>query len=702
MKPKSFKSKELGDGLQPLGSALYTFDVNQIELRDKFIAVVTLNDDWTSDLTPCDIVLGDIVALAIDSDPQVLLARVENVVQLGEIRQAILVEHNKQLLGSSKSKQTPSPSPGWTSFLKELKKKCGSGHHNKKKKRLLHVVRTARNIEAKPASIKLTVRQMGAAGDDLVSQIIDAAIAEADQAGQSVDLNDITEIIPEVPAAVIAADYVPPAAPVEAMTCVINGVDLRRYFNGSKETIRISKEFLDNAVRVHTGDPIPFPESLSDPTVNWVFTAYGHGQDVATHNIRAVNKISLSPDGLDYDLELPVGLEARGWWFNNKNDYHLVVLSGYKAKLDEDLDEFDHFYDGFDYGTLAIRPDMYEFLPVSNDDPMQRLRITYPLALDRERNYFVEGERHLASVDNTLAVFRVKSTAIDAVKKEATVVFGYEGREIGQSPYAQQRGELSMKRALSASSAIDAALMLTLEKASRAILDDADVDADGEDGIVDDPGQVDLEAIVANLKELLGNDPDRDVPLSEVTTWVDQNQGEIELKVTGADYMAPQQPTETSTSVSGIAQMDVFESTDGKFVFIDIKPDIENVKSLVYRSRRLAEDALEPDSEVKERSFAAELDDLREDEFGVVSGGRRVAYVSIYSRGKLFSGEKGGYAVCNNEQIWRVLRKKKDGKCIYRIVMKKGVRANRMAYGKHEKCVMYIHRYTSVDSMPAD
>jgi hypothetical protein len=111
------------------------------------------------------------------------------------------------------------------------------------------------------------------------------------------------------------------------------------------------------------------------------------------------------------------------------------------------------------------------------------------------------------------------------------------------------------------------------------------------------------------------------------------------------------------------------------------------------------------ESEVKEETFIKQLEEIRKDQLGQELLDRVVqpqqiaaiqgAYVSIYN------GEKG-HGVCNNERIWRVLRKKKDGKCIYRIVIKKGARANRIAHGKHRKCVMYIDRYTSVDSMPVE
>ena len=716
MKPKSFKSKELGEQtmaiLEQDPIALYTFDVAQkIAIRD-FSVGVTFDDDWVYDwgervagtrrLATSGIALGDILALTIDSDPEVVMARVADV----KHDEVILVEHNKQPFGSSKSKQTPSLP--WISFLKELKKKCGSGHHNKKKKRLLHVVRTARNIEARPERIKLTVRPLEEAlGNvqvfedrkplDLVVAQIQDAIAEADQGGDSVDLNDITEIIPEDPAAVIDADYVPPAAPVAATILVMNGVDLRRYFNGSKETIRISKGLIDNAVRVRTGDHFPVPESLVDPEVDWALDIYSHDQAVTTHDNRAVKKISVSQDDSTYDLELDVSLEARSFWPNNKDDDHLVVISGYKPVIDEAVEEWDEsgLEKKNDEMLLAIRPDMYEFLPKSNDGYVP-LQINHPLGR-KILSRFEEGRRYLASVGNTHVAVRVTNVTIDDVKKIATVDFDYEGDPIGQLSYAQQREELIMSRVSEVFTAIDAAITLTLEK------DVPDVPFVGVgadfDPVIDGvPDQSDLTEIADGIGQLLQDDLDKDVSLIEVAHWLAEKELP-HLKVTGAEHVAPQAAYETSSSVSGIAQLDVFESEDRKYIFVDMPESIENVKSLVNRAlleEELAEDAQEPPlREVKERSLIAELDELREIDLAVIQGGEGggyYGYVSIYSRGKFFSGEKGGYAVCNNEQILRVLRKKKDGKCIYRIVMKKGVRANRIAHGKHEKCVVYIEQ----------
>jgi hypothetical protein len=317
--------------------------------------------------------------------------------------------------------------------LKELKKKCGCGHHNKKKKTLLHVVKMAKALEARQECFQLTVRQVDAAGagDDLVSQIQDA-IVEAEREGDSVSLDDITEIIPEVPAAVFDADYVPPAAAAEAMTCVINGAELIRDLYGSIETISISKAKLDNAMTFHTGDPI----SLLDPEVNWVFTSYGHGHGLTMHKNKAIKKISVSRDGSMYELELHVGLEARAWWRNNNNAPHLVAISGYKrAALDEagELPIMEHEKDYENYGrTLAISSDMYEVLqpePESNDGPTQWLQVTESLKPET-LSRFEKGQRHLLSVGNTHAAVSVTKVTTDPVEKKATVVFGYEGGSV--------------------------------------------------------------------------------------------------------------------------------------------------------------------------------------------------------------------------------------------------------------------------------
>jgi hypothetical protein len=245
-----------------------------------------------------------------------------------------------------------------------------------------------------------------------------------------------------------------------------------------------------------------------------------------------------------------------------------------------------------------------------------------------------------------------------------------------------------MNKAYEAIPEIDAAITLTLEKEQDLPPVGADFDPviDG----VDDPGQANLAEIADRLDQLLEDDLEKDVSLIEVAHWLAEKEL-ADLKVTGVEHVAPQAAYETSSSVSSGLGIDAWESEDGKYIFVDMPANIGNVKSLVNRSQLKNE---EPVSEVKERSLIAELDEMREPNLGVVPDDESLArygYVSIYN------GEKG-HAVCDKERIWRVLRKKKDGKCIYRIVIKKGARANRIAHGKHRKCVVYIDRLYRVDN----
>jgi hypothetical protein len=694
---------------------------------DESLAVVL---DGLDDLEESTLMKDAFVALTIGSDPNVVMARVADVIGVVGKQRLLLEEYinpTQLPVRSSKPKQTQSLQ--WTSFLKELKKKCGSnGHHNKKKKTLLHAVIMARGITAEPNSIQLRVRlaqeealrnarafEEGRPLDLVVAQI-QAAIVEAEKAGESVSLDQIAELFPkDQELQVVDVNHVPQRKPAEATILVVNGARVRRELVGQKETIRISKELLDNAMNFHTGAGFGLDRpSLLDQDVAWTLTAYGHEKALTTHDKRAVRTMSVSKDYRFYNLELEHNLEARVPL--TEHDSFLVAISGHKAALYDatpELDELDAVGEAREwpmapelakdlYGrALAIRSDRYEFFePESNDDPTQWLRITEQVgseALSR----FEKGQRHLLSVGNTQAVFRVDSVIIDRVEERAIVVFGYEGGrywDLEQVPYdVRPKEEITMKRLSEASPKQFEAIELTIEKAiqnEQDLLADVDVDAAADeygDG-ADDPEQANLEEITDSIKELLEDEPDRDVLLSEVASWIEEKELP-EIKVTGVEYVAQRGAYETLSSVSGGLGIEARESKNGNYVLIDIAPEnIETVKSIQHKSR-LVDNA--PESEVTEKLLVTHLEETREFVLGVEPDGW-VGYVSIYS------GGKGGYGVCDNEKIWKVLRKKKDGKCIYRMVVKKGARANRIAYGKHRKCVMYIDQYTSVDSMPAD
>ena len=49
-----------------------------------------------------------------------------------------------------------------------------------------------------------------------------------------------------------------------------------------------------------------------------------------------------------------------------------------------------------------------------------------------------------------------------------------------------------------------------------------------------------------------------------------------------------------------------------------------------------------------------------------------------------------GVVKCDRESVSKVLRKKKGGKCIYRLVVDHGKKVKTTHPGKHDRCVMFI------------
>jgi len=726
MKPKSFKSTErrkydLAYGVslkqryfQQLTPKHFRFGVDQLSIDSneqiliKWSLLLDAKDpDYYFDVFALD----DNVAITIDTNSQVLLAIVTDVVQVDNQLQVTLTEHRRELQALGQA-----PSLQWISFLKELKK-CGSGHHNKKQKTLLHLIKIAQAQEDKPERILLTVRPMRPIIDTDVVEPMQEAIIEAATEGSYLSLDEIEQFFPEEPK-VIDANYFPRRVEVEATTFVRNGgrveisttLDIEGVLTDS---ITISKLDLTRDLIYNTKTPLldedpyhPAPEPMladweaDSSNTERILSIYSHEDGLAVYHNITVKNISVLPNG-DVVVALEHNLEARRLRSVDMAniDNALVTIIGYHTRPEEPAvpPGWSPYPDDLIRNPLlAIAPGMYKFLkpqPESND--RERLRITEPLAqetgaanLDLSR--FVEGEPYLVSVGNThSAAVRVDSVTFDAVEKKATVDFAYEGGRrvwgLEQVPYAQQREKLSMKRLFEASPQQHAAITLTLERAAEldepaAALPDGDSDGD------------DLKAIADGIRGLLQDDPDGEVSLLELNAWLEQNQRDPDLKVIGVEHVAQQQPTETSSSVTGGMDIEAWEPENGKYMYLDLDPvdaQLTNVKSLFYKSR-LVEDAPEPVSEVEEKLLVTHLDEMRAIDLDVVPGGEYGvnAFLSIYSAGE------GGYAVCNNERIYRILRKKKDGKCIYRIVMKKGVRANRIAHGKHQTCVMYIDQQT--------
>jgi hypothetical protein len=696
MAPKSFKSKEVGEnayGVSPKQSDFGFFE--QLTPEHFYFGVDQLSIDsneqisikWSPPLDAKDpdyevFALDDNVAITIDTNSQVLLAIVTDVVQVDNQWQAKIAEWSSK----------PFLSAAWEKFLKELKK-CGCGHHNKKQKTLLHVVKIAKAIKPAPESIQLTVRPTALANAQnnwqyLVAQI-QTVIDEAAVEGLDLDLRQIENFFQRA-VVLVDADYAPKKARFEAMTYVMNGVPLRRQsILGSIETISIPKEKLMEAATFHTGDPLP----LSNPEVKWFLNIYNHRDDLIVHNNRSIENISVSQDGSEYILKL----EAVWDWVVRAApamaniDNALITMFGYKAVADSPAEVdptsgiLEHKFRPLD-AMLAIGPDRYELLTPDSDDGQHRLRLfTHRIPIIGSK--FEEGDNYWVSgYGYTQSLVRVESVITDPVERTATVEFSYQG---GDKFEAGSKGVLSMKRTLTliASAKKPEEIKLTLERAAE--LDEPaaallDGDSDGNDG----DGDV-LKEIADGINQLLQDDPDNPdnpgVSLSELADWVEQNPAHADLMVTRAEYQPGGEAYEASSSVTGGIGLDVWVSENGKYTYWDLL-DIADIMSMVYRST-LKEEGEE--SEVKEETVINHLDQIRE---AKIQPARLREHVLV----SVYNGEKG-IAVCNNEVIWRILRKKKDGKCIYRIFVKNGARANQIVRGKHRKCIMYLDRLYRVD-----
>ena len=737
MKPKSFKS----NGAIANPDSHHIFNLEDIVIKGNWIEIKALVDESSfsvvldgglddhAALGP-DLASGDVVAVAIDDDRDVLMAMVDDIKQNGQLRSR-LVEYKQQEKFRSSN---PLSSARWTSFLEKLKKKCGSDHHNKKRKTLLHVIKMAKAREAKPESIQLTVRREETANtldenthtqQDLVARI-QAVIDEAAVEGRPpLDLDDLERFLPS--GVVDDAEYAPIQTELGAKTFVMNGVSFERGVDGCVESITISAEDLRQALYFNTKPESENPESedrdriLDDVLDEWSssnkeqmgLSVYIHNTGVMVYQNKPVKNIK-KLSNRDYKIELEASLYAGR--LAGVSDIALVTITSYQAVGNDIINETFALAPEI----LSISPENYEFESVSNTNgspPTQWFQINHPN--EQLMSQFKKDDTYLVSVGGINAAFRVDSVKTDANNQRTLDVFSYQGG--GQFDLLKDQLKngkvLNMKQSLRALPKAPAAMMLTLERVCHAY-DDTDEPAaalpepaPSGNPEIDDPstGDDDLAEIADGIDELLQDDGE--VGLSKVVDWFEQNpRGYPALVVAGAEYKPKQLAYDTKSSVTSGLKIDVWASKSGEYSLFDLKTkDLSSNWQSVVHSSTIVDELPEPESEVKIERFAQLVDEVRQaaldevkreklDEVDLDPSKQQELYdgvfLSIYSE-ELYNGEEG-YTVCNNEEIHKILRKKKDGKCIYRIVVKNGAMANRIYHGKHGKCIMYIDRQKSL------
>ena len=702
MKLKSFKKKGVTDRmlLDDVLPEHYNLPMDQIEVDSKQRVIDIM---WPCDNDGVRLDTGDFLALTIGDAPEILTARIQKVSKVGDRVVARIEEHQKEDPWTSK----PLPSSRWKRFLTELKKKCDSGHHNKKRKTLLHVIKMARAIEAKPESIQLWLSERWAPNDAMpgdadlraVVEKIRELIAEADTAGNnSLDLAELDELL-EAGEIVTDAIHVPKREKLEAMTILMNGVSVGiSETSSNKRSITISERALKRAVSYHTkqNGPVDLDEGGVDEggddlldTTKRIFSiyVYSHDDGSIVYDNKPVKNITRSSNGLVFELQdiLDAGLGRQGV----RLDSVLLAITSYdpdpEAELvPEPVNSVDPETDLEKNKMLKISSDMYRF---TSDVDTNKQRFAFEATFEASRQFQLD-DTYFVNVGDTNAVFTVDSV-VDGVTEEpkkAWIIMSHKGGgDLELFEFEAEQSPLIIKRLYEASPRRDAQINLILEKRH---LDEL-------------PGDQ-LEEIADRIDVLIGEDPDQDgISVAGLVDWLEENHNsKHHLMVTGVEYNPRQPAYGTKSSVIGGVEIDVWMSARGKYSLFDIDPlELGTVESVSHISMLVGEEPL-----VKRTSFAQTLDEVRRQ--AVVYEVRRQAVMAEVDREpprlesqifrvSIYNGEKG-YGVCINEVIYKILRKKKDGKCIYRIVVKNSVRANRIHHGKHRKCIMYLDQKTYV------
>ena len=690
MKPKSFKSKEIGENnlaygvslkqriLQQLTPEHFTFSVDRFRIDSNeqikiWSSLDAKDPDWDFKVFALD----DIVVLAIGGSQEILTAKVADVRPMGNLGQVQLAEYRPDqpdLLRSSK----PLPSAKWRRFLKELKKCGSSGHHNKKQK-TLHVIKMARGITAQPESIQLQVRRQLAQENDPGDAVekIQEPIEEAAAAGEKLDLAELADLFLDYDVVIVDANHTSKQKKLDAMTIVANGVSLGiSKTSDKKQLLTISEKDLERALYYNTKQNSPVVvdkdkdelilEDLLDTKQHRVrVIVYSHDHGSIVYDNKLVRNIKKSSNGGDFVVfELDPSIDAGSGTLDLESA--LIQITSYdppnSLEPETDLEKNK---------MLEISPDMYKFESDLNTNEKKFVIDAAPVdALSQ----FTPGNTYLFGVGNLHAAVTVQNLIYEP-EKRGKVEFSHKGGAVLnllEAALALSGNNPIMRRLNNASPQVDEAIQLTLEYLA------------GADLAGDNPPRDELVAIVDEIAALIREDQDG-ISVAELADWLEENHqlDPEELIVTGAEYKPKENGYNTETSVTGGFKIDVWMSEGGGYSFFDLEPQyqFENVRGVVHSSTIVGDDEK---PKVEERNFVVILEEVRQQEARNLQS--KKAHLSIYS-------EDGGYAVCNNEKIDKILRKKKDGKCIYRIVIKNSVRANRIHHGKHRKCIIYIDRY---------
>jgi hypothetical protein len=196
----------------------------------------------------------------------------------------------------------------------------------------------------------------------------------------------------------------------------------------------------------------------------------------------------------------------------------------------------------------------------------------------------------------------------------------------------------------------------------------------------------DLEQLSMDLTAYLEGGKRR---LVDVDAWVKQRP--VALYVVDAEHVPQMAIMRTKSSVTPGVPFEISSSKNGRCTYFDVSvKDIAELTTCVYASELPERQTLRLES-VSNVNFVLYLEEVKRPQEDALRGYQN-QIMSVYN------GEYK-HVICNNEQVHKIMRKKKDGKCIYRIVVKHGVAARQIAYGKYQNCTFYLD---NIRHLPGD
>jgi hypothetical protein len=635
---------------------------------------------------------GDVVLITTETYP--------NTPEMGKVERRVIEGSRQQqydrriaAFGLSMNEAT------WNRFTNHLKKKCSGGGRP-----ILHVMGVAKSIQAIKERIALSVEpsieiDVGAAGLDVPERTTATASvvepsAEALQAALyaesdgSLNLEQVSEVLTGLDDnsartwRATDAGYEPDQEALGATTHVFHAysVKIMRSEDGL-ETIEFTQvpepemcyyglTYNDENGSIHRKTTLSSVLERFQNTDRMYVNVYDTASKTKMCNHTRVAKIRKCKNG-NYRLYLEKNRRFVSTTMTGKSKQARVMLYNYNRKLQAPPGQMAH-PEEFSAGDAFVEPDrkwgygsVMKILPENWVEGKGNLQISLEGnvgdAFKTKSVYWLSnGDKHRLTT--------VKSVEYDGSKTMVTM-----DRPLSMS--GGQVDALTIKPIPMAMSAKPLALKLTLTAA-------ASVEDQEPEPAID---------IADAINEAIW-ESDKGIELPDIDDVLAESGQDIVVErygVTGVDvFNRFPELAQTKSSVAREIGVTISSSSNGKITLIDIDQGFQKSLGRVHVYKSALNDSGVKDEETGDESFGLQLEHIRRS-LALGQDGKELGQERVYGAHVTILGADG-VVKCDRESVSKVLRKKKGGKCIYRLVVDHGKKVKTTHPGKHDRCVMFI------------